>query len=142
MNDFRDWLRLELAKRNLSQKELAGLLDVTQGIISRYLRGKDMPSAITLVKIAKAFNLPEKDVLAIGGYDENYRKISIAEADIKAEDQGEAVNPTDEKLKNLAKNFPQVFLDKFGELSENEKLDIIDVMELLIDQKRKREEQK
>jgi predicted transcriptional regulator len=37
MNDFRDWLRLELAKRNLSQKELAGLLDVTQGIISRYL---------------------------------------------------------------------------------------------------------
>ena len=81
MNDFRDWLRLELAKRNLSQKELAGLLDVTQGIISRYLRGKDMPSAITLVKIAKAFNLPEKDVLAIGGYDENYRKISIAEAD-------------------------------------------------------------
>lgn len=115
MNDFRDWLRLELAKRNLSQKELAGLLDVTQGIISRYLRGKDMPSAITLVKIAKAFNLPEKDVLAIGGYDENYRKISIAEADIKAEDQGEAVNPTDEKLKNLAKHFPQVFLDKFGE---------------------------
>jgi len=77
MVNFSKWLKAELEKRNLLQKELAGMMDVSEGIVSRYVSGKDIPSPINLIKIAKAFNLPEKDVLAIGGYDENYNRIPI-----------------------------------------------------------------
>lgn len=75
MKIFHEWLKQELFKRELTQKEFADMINTSQGMASRYLSGKDKPSAITLVKTAKAFNLPEKEVLNIGGYDEEYRKL-------------------------------------------------------------------
>ena len=59
MVNFNNWLREELNKRNLLQKELAGMMNVSQGIV-----------------IAKVFNLPEKEVLLVGGYDEQYGSFS------------------------------------------------------------------
>lgn len=75
MVNFSEWLKAELKKRNLLQKELAGMMNVSEGIVSRYISGKDVPSPINLIKIAKVFGLPEKEVLYIGGYDEQYRKL-------------------------------------------------------------------
>ena len=62
-------------KREPTQKEFTDIINTSQGMASRYLSGKDKPSTITLVKIARVFNLPEKEVLNIGGYDEEYSKL-------------------------------------------------------------------
>jgi len=77
MVNFSEWLKAELEKKGLLQKELAGMMNVSEGIVSRYISGKDLPSPINLIKMAKIFDLPEKEVLAIGGYDENYNRIPI-----------------------------------------------------------------
>lgn len=135
MNEFSNWLRMELAKRNLSQKELAGMLDITQGIISRYLKGRDMPSAITLVKLAKAWNLPEKEVLAIGGYDENYKRIkkpTIIQSSEEISPKNEIQDDLDEKLERIAKEFDTLFLDHLGELDDDSKQKLISYLEFLI----------
>ena len=77
MVNFSEWLKAELEKKGLLQKELAGMMNVSEGIVSRYISGKDLPSPINLIKMAKIFDLPEKEVLAIGGYDENHNRIPI-----------------------------------------------------------------
>lgn len=73
--EFKDWLYNELNKRNIKPKEFALDFGVSESAVSKYLSGAISPSLQMLLKIAVAWNLPEKDVLYIGGYDEQYRKL-------------------------------------------------------------------
>lgn len=140
MVNFSEWLKAELKKRNLLQKELAGMMNVSEGIVSRYISGKDVPSPINLIKIAKVFGLPEKEVLEIGGYDEQYRKIRTAEVTVKSDGHGEKIEFTDtldKKLYELCSRFNNVFLDKRGKLDKKSKEVLIYILEDVI----KKEEQ-
>jgi transcriptional regulator with XRE-family HTH domain len=73
--EFKVWLKNEIEKRNISPKELSIILGVTESAVSRYLSGQYRPSLRVLLKISKEWELPEKEVLFIGGYDENYKRL-------------------------------------------------------------------
>lgn len=74
MNKFQSWLIQELQKRNLYQKEFAAIAGVSEGMVSRYLTGT-IPGPITIIRIAKEWNIPQEKLLAIAGYDENLKPI-------------------------------------------------------------------
>jgi transcriptional regulator with XRE-family HTH domain len=141
MVNFSEWLKAELEKKGLLQKELAGMMNVSEGIVSRYISGKDLPSPINLIKMAKIFDLPEKEVLAIGGYDENYNRIPIqrnVEKEVSITYQIEPKSPEQEEkdldaeIQDLCKHFQGVFLDKRGDLSIESKKVVIDVLKYVI----------
>jgi transcriptional regulator with XRE-family HTH domain len=136
---FHEWLREKLISRNYTQDEFGKAVGVTGQAVNHWVNGNKLPSIKNMRKIANVLNIAEQEVLEAAGLLKKTEKGEESTYNIQSRNGYQNI---DEKLKNLAKHFPQVFLDKFGELSENEKLDIIDVMELLIDQKRKREEQK
>lgn len=56
-------------KRNLTQPELARLVDVSQPAISQFERGKTNPSPDTIGKLAKALNVTT-DSLILGKEEE------------------------------------------------------------------------
>lgn len=136
---FHEWLREKLISRNYTQDEFGKAVGVTGQAVNHWVNGNKLPSIKNMRKIANVLNIAEQEVLEAAGLLKKTEKGEESTYNIQSRNGYQNI---DEKLKNLAKHFPQVFLDKFGELSENEKLDIIDVMELLIEQKRKREEQK
>jgi len=143
--EFKEWLYNELNKRNIKPKEFAVDFGVSESAVSKYLSGAISPSLQMLLKIAKAWNLPEKEVLKIGGYDENYKRIPKKIKNQLRDEESitdESQETTDEKLLRLSRYFPEVFLDKFDELDEDEKLDIIDIFTYLLDKKRKEKEGK
>ena len=143
MVTFSEWLLQEMRNRNLNQKQLADDAGVSQSQVSRYLKGYvKKPDASILLRLTKAWNIPEEEALKAGGYDKNFKPIK--QSTIKYRDINEQLQeePTDEKLLRLSKYFPEVFLDKFDELDEDEKLDIIDIFTFLLDKKRKEKEGK
>jgi len=143
--EFKDWLKQELNKRNISNKGFSIFAEVTESAVSRYLNGQYQPSLRILLKLAKEWEMPEKEVLRIGGYDENYKRIPKKIKNQLRDEESitdESQETTDEKLLRLSRYFPEVFLDKFDELDEDEKLDIIDIFTYLLDKKRKEKEGK
>ena len=54
-------LRVLMLRACVTQEQLAEKLNMTQAIISRYVSGKTIPSAVVLKKIAKALNCSMDD---------------------------------------------------------------------------------
>lgn len=59
---FADRVRQELAKRGLTQQELADKLGVNQSAVSMLLNRKGRPQMKTVHKIAAAFGIPAKEL--------------------------------------------------------------------------------
>lgn len=59
--EFAYRLRSLMNRKRITQEQLADKLNTTQVMISRYVRGETIPSAITLRKIAKALDCSMDD---------------------------------------------------------------------------------
>lgn len=141
MIDFMTWLKQEMERRNMNQKGLADAFGVSQSQVSRYLSGDSNPDALKLVRLAKAWNLSEKEVLAIGGYDENYKRIkkpTIIQSSEEISPKNEIQDDLDEKLERIAKEFDTLFLDHLGDLDDESKKKLISYLEFLIQEQDKR----
>lgn len=57
MNSFSKNLELLMQEKAVSQSQLAGILNVKQQTISRYIKGEREPSFDIVIEIAKYFNL-------------------------------------------------------------------------------------
>lgn len=55
---------------NMTQKELAEIVGITESTMSRYCRGERMPKATTIAKIADVFGIEVNELLAKGSKDE------------------------------------------------------------------------
>lgn len=65
--DFSEWLQTELDRREWRPTELAKKSEISDGAISRFLRGERKPDPESLVSIAKAFRLPPEQVFRAAG---------------------------------------------------------------------------
>lgn len=65
MNQFTDWLKNEMDRRNLNAKELSELASVSRANISTILNGKTRPGFDFCKAIAQAFNISTVQVLRI-----------------------------------------------------------------------------
>lgn len=64
-----------MARRSLNQKELADLTDLSQGAVSKYLRGQALPKSLELYKLSKALGVTMEWLLGDDGSpptDESY----------------------------------------------------------------------
>lgn len=59
--EFAYKLRSLMRRNYITQDELAAEINITQAMVSRYVRGETIPTAITLRKIAKALNCSMDD---------------------------------------------------------------------------------
>ncbi len=67
---FGDRLYNALAKRQMTQRELAKQIGVTEVTISRYISNRRMPHAAMIVKIAEALGMSADTLLGVGANDE------------------------------------------------------------------------
>jgi len=65
--NFADWLEAELQRRQWKQADLIRLSGLNSGLLSQILSKKRMPGLDTCRSIARAFGMPEIDVLRIAG---------------------------------------------------------------------------
>lgn len=79
-DDFREWLREELAHRGWSSADLARRSNLNKSHISRILRDR-LPGTETLVKIAHALRLPADEVLRRAGH------TTIARGTVKGQEE-------------------------------------------------------
>lgn len=56
MNTFGEWLRAALKENEMTQGQLAELLDTTESVISRWVTGARIPHLKTMELILKYFN--------------------------------------------------------------------------------------
>jgi putative transcriptional regulator len=68
---LKNTIKVQRAKKNIIQEELAELVGVTRTTINFVERGKWVPSTILALKIARVFELPFEDVFYL---DENTSK--------------------------------------------------------------------
>lgn len=59
--EFAFRLRSHMARNQITQEDLAEIIDTSQVMISRYVRGETIPSVIVLRKIAKALGCSMDD---------------------------------------------------------------------------------
>lgn len=111
----------ELRKeKGWSVRKLAQKVGVSKSTVSDVELGKRKPTANYLIKVAKALNIDEIELLEWYGY-------------LEPSPPG-----LDQKLERVAREFDTLFLDHLGELSEESKKSLIDFLEYLIEkQKRK-----
>lgn len=67
MKLFGDWLRDELAKRDMTQAELSRASGITTAGVAYLISGKRNPGQDSCVKIAHALRLPEETVFRAAG---------------------------------------------------------------------------
>ena len=65
--DFAEWLRGELARRGLSQRELALRAGITGPTVGQIVRGKVQPTVESIVKIAEGLGEDPVTVLRLAG---------------------------------------------------------------------------
>ena len=58
-------LKEVLEEKNITQKELAIRIGVTEGTISRYVNGKRKISLLNIFKIANCLNVPMEELIVI-----------------------------------------------------------------------------
>ena len=63
--ELRNTIKVERAKRNMRQAELAIKVGVSRKTINTIETGKFVPSAITALRIAKAFELKMEEVFSL-----------------------------------------------------------------------------
>ena len=69
---FGDRLYNILAKRQMTQRELAKRINVTEVTISRYVSNQRMPHVAMIVKIAEALGVSADTLLGTGGREEHH----------------------------------------------------------------------
>lgn len=69
---FGDRLYSVLAKRQITQRELAKRINATEVTISRYISNQRMPHAAMIVKIAEALGVSADALLGTGGREEHH----------------------------------------------------------------------
>lgn len=69
---FGDRLYNALAKRQMTQRELAKRINVTEVTISRYISNRRMPHAAMIVKIAEALETSADALLGTGGTEKHH----------------------------------------------------------------------
>ena len=67
-NDFSDWLRIELDKRQWTQAELAHSAGVSRAVVNKLLSRKTYPQPDTLQAIGRAFKIPVETVYRAAGW--------------------------------------------------------------------------
>jgi len=67
INNFPDWLRAELDKRNWSQADLAYSAGISRAVVNKLLNRKTYPLPHTLQAIARAFKIPVETVYRAAG---------------------------------------------------------------------------
>ena len=63
--ELKNTIKVERARRNMTQAELALLVGVSRKTITTIETGKFIPSTITAFRIAKAFNLPPEQIFEL-----------------------------------------------------------------------------
>jgi len=59
---MKNWLKVERAKRNLTQAELAKALNVSRQTINSIELGKFIPSTVLSLRLANYFNVKVEDI--------------------------------------------------------------------------------
>ena len=62
---MKNTLRIERARHNLTQAELAGKINVSRQTINAIESGKYVPSTVLALKLAKVFALPVEELFAL-----------------------------------------------------------------------------
>lgn len=75
MDKFGERLLELLKQKNISQRDFAEAVDLTECSISRYINGERIPNALTLYKIAKALNVSCDYLLGINKSDITYEDV-------------------------------------------------------------------
>jgi len=81
-NDFSDWLRNELDKRQWTQAELAHSAGVSRAVVNKLLSRKTYPQPDTLQAIARAFKIPVETAYRAAGLLPPEPKVETFEAEI------------------------------------------------------------
>lgn len=68
-----------LDENNLSQEELAKILNISQKSISNWLNGKSLPKVDTVIKIYKNFNITPNELLGIEE-PQNFKNFAIKDS--------------------------------------------------------------
>jgi len=114
-------LRKLRMKKGWSIRKLAQEAGVSKSTVCDIELGRRKPTANYLIKVAKALDVEERELLEWYGY-------------------LEPVPPTlDRKLERVAREFDTIFLDHLGELNEESKRSLIDFLEYLIEKQRIKE---
>ncbi|HUX53329.1 MAG TPA: helix-turn-helix transcriptional regulator [Williamwhitmania sp.] len=59
---MKNWLKVERAKRNITQADLANALNVSRQTINSIELGKFIPSTVLALRLAKYFNVKVEDI--------------------------------------------------------------------------------
>lgn len=62
-NMFGKWLKIQLVKLAVSQRELAEFLEVTEGCVSQWVSGYSVPARRLIVPLAKFLNVTGDEIL-------------------------------------------------------------------------------
>ena len=62
---MKNWLKVERAKKNITQAELAESLKVSRQTINSIELGKFIPSTVLSLRIAKFFNVKVEDIFIL-----------------------------------------------------------------------------
>lgn len=62
-------IKVERAKKNITQKELAEIISVSRQTINAIEKGKYVPSTILALKIARYFEKPLEEIFILKGED-------------------------------------------------------------------------
>ena len=106
--EFKDRLKQARNQNNLSQKELAQLIDVHVMNISRYERGENLPSTDILAKMARALKVTT-DYLMNGAITEQ-AETTISDKELLAQFQKLEKLPTEKK--NVIKEVIEAYILK------------------------------
>lgn len=124
-----EWLRQKVKERGMTQQELAEALGVSQTAVYRYLKGDIEPSIKHIKKLAKLFDTPESELLAMKG-------IKIETPPPSDDERMEKLN---KELEELSKHFSQAFLDRFlgtwKQLDEPAMEEVLRIMRFVLEQR-------
>jgi putative transcriptional regulator len=59
---MKNWIKVERARHDMSQQDLADILGIRRQTVCAMERGKYTPSALYILKIAKIFNVRVEDI--------------------------------------------------------------------------------
>ena len=68
MDTISNWLTAQLQQHNLNALGLSYAIGVSHVTIGKWLKGIYTPNPANCIKLARAFNVPEDDVLIIAGH--------------------------------------------------------------------------
>ena len=73
---MKNLIKVERARHNMSQQELADILGITRQSVYAIEGGKFVPSTFLALKIAKLFQVKVEDIFLLEESEQNFRNIS------------------------------------------------------------------